>query len=454
MSAEARSAQQTLRAGKILAKADEAIVREAMRQHQATAIALCKRVLIQNGIIRSDGGIAAPPPELASVDSRVRSQHAAPDGAEWQVGLGATWSQCTPKRLRLLMSEVDPVGMSDPVLRSMGKKHAREPPKPVLLQHFEHFLGLDPESSVPDVENEAELLAWLVSKYDKHGRRASRVPMPIDFSKGGSYVVVHENSMWKLQHSYSERVKELLQIDDPAGKLKLWIENNHSDCRARLKCKGNTSIDDLCHDMLGGPAGSDMTSTMPSPASTPRAKRPRLSLLNRNHALEDGSVDSPVSPALGGKRSLLDRQKSTDNLGLMIADDPEGAAATDDAQVGLEAAGHGGDQHQHHDSQSPVAQAGHGGDQHQHHDAGEALDAQAGHGGDQHQPHDSQSPVAQVFGPENFQGGQVQSPASFDEASFAPDIAAAVDTTPVEVDISAGAAFLEDLEEVAESQAA
>ena len=44
--------------------------------------------------------------------------------------------------------------MSEANIRKLGRKHAREPPKPAVITHFQFAFVLDGDAGVPNTENE------------------------------------------------------------------------------------------------------------------------------------------------------------------------------------------------------------------------------------------------------------------------------------------------------------
>ena len=245
-SPQERSAAQTRQAAAILVKADTTLVKEAMKLHGQPAVAECKRVLIQQGFVLADGSIAPAAPVLTPAKVPMPSLLDGPATDAWKVGLADKWHQCSTTRLRALMCKVDPIGMGEANMRTLGKKHAKEPPKGIVLEHFEHVFLIDVTANVPRARCEDDLVECLRAPYVQHGRRALQNPVPIDFETNGSYKVKHESGAWMLVHNYSRQEITLNSIDDPAGTKEVYVENPHADNRAMVKCRCDPNVHLLC----------------------------------------------------------------------------------------------------------------------------------------------------------------------------------------------------------------
>lgn len=210
-------------------------------------------------------------------------------------------------RLRTFMRKVDAVAMSDANVRLLGKRHAKEPQKALVLLHWEFFFMEDVGYELPHFDSEEDVVRYLKSKYTAAGERASCAPMPLNFKENGVYKVLHDDGHWNLQHAFMHKTVEPLDIDDQTGELPVYIEHNHSDRRATIRIRHTTYSRSCEQCFLSSPPGST-TSTSSAPAAaigdgstvTLVKKRARMSLLPGQGML---ALPQPSPPSLRTARS-------------------------------------------------------------------------------------------------------------------------------------------------------
>lgn len=285
LSAEQRSAKKTQQAAQIALQADLIVVRECMKIHGEVAISACKRSMVQLGFLDGTTNKVIPASEPVK---RPHSEATAalknePHSEEWKHGMNSTWDSCSVTRLRTLMSMVDPVALSEANIRLLGKRHAKEPQKGMVLLHWEFFFMEDVGYELPSFECERAIVDYLKSKYISAGERASYKPMPLNFKEDGVYKLFHEDGRCTLRHTFMSKTAELLDIDDEVGALPIYLEHNHSDRRATIRIK-HTTFSRSCEQVfLSSPPCSSASTASASIAdglvATLVKKRARMSIL-------------------------------------------------------------------------------------------------------------------------------------------------------------------------------
>lgn len=300
-----RSAQLAQQSHEKMLKADKLIVAEAMRVHGGPAISAAKQNFQQLGFIDSSGNIVKPSgpavPYTSAKASQLLQLAATPANVEWDHGIGQSWGESDLKKLREMMSAVDSVALSEANIRRLGKKHAREPPRAPLLQHFEFFFALDPNSQVPEFDTWGELVSFLKSRYVAHGERALMGPMPVDFATSGVYGLSFSEGMWRINHRIAGVSVDLIIVNDPVGNQQLFVEQNYSDVRAMVRSKMDSNLMITCSNII--PIGATDTSaveddSVPTPTITPLKKRRRSML-----ALADAASPANGVPAASSRAS-------------------------------------------------------------------------------------------------------------------------------------------------------
>ena len=276
-----------------LMKADLLLVKEVMRIHGDTPIRACKKMLVQMGFIDPvTNEIVAPAPSLLKPQVTSQAQKSS-DAQPWDEGMGSTWSASSVKFLRTRMALVDPVAMSEANVRKLGKKHAKEPPKPPLLEHFEFYFGLDVNGTTGEYENEYELTKFLTERYEQHGERAALTPMPIDFGASGAWSVKQVEGLWRLFRNLTDSSVIITGVDDPHGKRRLYVEQNFSDSKATIRDHADKSYIVNCQSMFASAMGG-----WSSNGCSAGVKRRRIT---RVWPIADTAVTEPSTPKPAGR---------------------------------------------------------------------------------------------------------------------------------------------------------
>ena len=242
MTAQQRSTMLQQMSTNTLVKANELLVKEAMRLHGEVAVSLCVRALSAQGIITDRSTIALAPPRPSSIGDLPALQNEPASNPSWRDGLGATWAQCQVRLLCQALCAVDEIAMFGANLKKLGRKHAREPNKGAILTLWEFVFRLDKDAATGEWSEFEAMVMFLVLRYAENGYRARFVALPIDYLIDGVYGLLEKDLKTFLVHRFEETEFEIV---DAAGR-ELWIEHNYSDRKATVQDKSDLEFEVLC----------------------------------------------------------------------------------------------------------------------------------------------------------------------------------------------------------------
>ena len=242
MTAQQRSTMLQHMSTNTLVKANELLVKEAMRLHGEVVVSLCVRALSAQGIITDRSTIAPAPPRPSSIGDLPALQNEPASNPSWRDGLGATWAQCQVRLLCQALCAVDEIAMSDANLKKLGRKHAREPNKGAILTLWEFVFRLDKDAATGEWSEFEAMVMFLVLRYAENGYRARFVALPIDYLIDGVYGLLERELKTFQVHRFEETEFEIV---DAAGR-ELWIEHNYSDRKATVQDKSDLEFEVLC----------------------------------------------------------------------------------------------------------------------------------------------------------------------------------------------------------------
>jgi hypothetical protein len=193
------------------------------------------------------------PTTLAIEDDRAHAhgeqQEEIPEGGrlpQWNVGEAihrnrSRWCQVPPSQIRMILSTLEPLSLSQGNLRSLMKKGMRECPREPLLQLLEFIVGIDPESEVGERRLLCHVVAWMKARIQVQGRVAAELEMPPDWSRDGYYSLSEKAGQLFLEKKNVGKVLAEGLLDGTPKLRDYTIDMNFSEHRAKIRNKTSPS---------------------------------------------------------------------------------------------------------------------------------------------------------------------------------------------------------------------